>query len=252
MRDQVEIKRKFIWTEDDNGNEGWMCMWMPKSDNFNTVEGLGMLHDMLEHLETDTGTWANELSAFGRIVVTRMRSNIPKKTEEMNKQDAEELVRILLNHQPDISEDLYAVCEHEYASKITDEDYPEHEYRIKGTAEGIASGLWKTCEESIFERLDNYTGPGVTQEQFAKRVEGWLRYGYHTGVDFYGSVVSMEEAGGYMFDDWTVKEFNKKLPRGSYQDVMEVTIIPNNQEWDFHVFDSDDYPREEVDAWLEA
>jgi hypothetical protein len=68
----VKVVRRFIWEEDNNGNEGWIPMWIPRSAGFDATESMRpMLHDILEHKLCDKGTVAEECEAFGRLVAGR-------------------------------------------------------------------------------------------------------------------------------------------------------------------------------------
>lgn len=68
-----KIKRRFIWIDSDkHGNAGWVPMWVAKSADFDaSTEARLIMHDMVEHALVDTGTFRDEIMAFGRIMAIR-------------------------------------------------------------------------------------------------------------------------------------------------------------------------------------
>lgn len=68
----MKIVRFFLAGEDDNGIDGFVPLWIPKSANFDAGTGFGLLHDMLEHGLSDKGTVEDEAVAFGRIIALRV------------------------------------------------------------------------------------------------------------------------------------------------------------------------------------
>jgi hypothetical protein len=73
----MKIIRYFLQHEsDDTGINGWIPMWVGKSKGFDPMQASGMAHDALEHRLCDSGTYEEELMAFGRLIALRGLSGL--------------------------------------------------------------------------------------------------------------------------------------------------------------------------------
>lgn len=69
----MKITRRFVWAEHEStGSTGWNPLWIPREADFTPNNGAGIVHDTLEHALCDTGTFEDEIMAFGRIVALRL------------------------------------------------------------------------------------------------------------------------------------------------------------------------------------
>lgn len=161
--------------DEDFGTDGWMSAWIGRSRGFNVnTQGFGLVHDMLEHALTDTGTFHEELMAFGRMEVLRADSGVLAYNSPY-----------MGNWQTALGRELHGIwmtayCpELEQAPPIDLEDGWEH-------ASGIVRAFRGLCEDLGDEKPD---------EDFYRSLGAWVQIGHRDALRRYGGSSECYELG---------------------------------------------------------
>lgn len=204
------ITRTFAYEQDEEyGFNGWKPKWMR---NANSMDGLGVAHDVMEHIgDIDKSTGAeNEFMALGAMIYTRGEAGYFGNFTDTITQFAYEFVQIL----PRIVHGSETLRNPGNTYKLR--DYDEWDEGIKMI---VNKGFRLTREEDDWTDLSKLS-MGVEEAQ--RRIISWMRIGFRKARAFYYGRYRMDTATtAYLFERIR-NEANKKLKFADFG--MELTV----------------------------
>ena len=204
------IKRSFTWADDDSyGMTGWVPDFIP---NANVSSDFGLVHDVMEHLGEQRGTFEDEIRALGAMIYTRIlggyfyRGYTFRTQEEMMLLEVTELVNQMAWVR---------------SSKLLKEAPPTKVYNedLSWLFSEIKAMSRKHFKDEIAEAitLSNY-------KENILRAIGWLRLGFVQARSRYYHANPYEVEGLFQEIKTAVNKPNFK--HGEYGDKLVISINP--------------------------
>lgn len=157
----MQHNTRLIYTFDNYiGVHGWRVKRFPF---FNVSNELGLTHDILEHSRNDSGTWYEEISAYGAIVA--YRGNMSDLLYPVERNVHDKIVQL--------GEELAGILEKPAI------DNPEFFTKVKDTYKRISSwhyGYVDLLAEETAGRIKELSGS--SEEETKACLLSWLSYGY--------------------------------------------------------------------------
>ena len=157
----MQHNTRLIYTFDNYiGDHGWRVKRFPF---FNVSNALGLTHDILEHSRNDSGTWYEEISAFGAIVA--YRGNMSDLLYPVERNVHDKIVQL--------GKELAGILEKPAM------DNPEFFTKVKDTYKRISSwhyGYVDLLAEETAGHIKELSGS--SEEETKACLLSWLSYGY--------------------------------------------------------------------------
>lgn len=191
----MNVRRQFIFEEDNAGRVGFMPLWISRSANYGVIEESRMfLHDMLEHSMQDTGTITDEVVAYGRCLALRSTAHMGTRTAfaaDLGKELAMMLDSINESSAP--RRRKLPMCESRLARQEISSDFSIY---VRELAQTFAAQMQRgdLMEAFGFE----------SKQECLDYMTGWIKQGYFDVLRRYGDLARVETLGNTLFDSWFV------------------------------------------------
>lgn len=161
------LKAEFVWgTDQEIGDDGWIPKGNP---SFNSMRGMGVAHDTMEHADLTSGSLEEEMMAFGAMLYIRGEGGYW--WNAYNPDPANQMSGDIAKFARDVFWERGVVL-----------GKPKRCLRLDDNEEDIqriVDAAWKSLRSEFeYDEPDAWRDFRQKNPEFKKRLAGWLRQGW--------------------------------------------------------------------------
>lgn len=209
---------------EDFGTYGWLLEGAPST--YVPLSGMGIAHDVLEHLVGDTGTIEEELMALGAALYIRGDGGYWNKSY----------------HSPGvhIGSDVGNDLAYKYGGLENGINCPGRTYKLEAYVEEWIQNAIDEARKNIKDQLDGWdlAMPKSKINAYLKNVPGWIRRGYRSALKRY------KHCGSHKLTEVfnTIEQkANKYLSHCEGYETLVITFNPKKA-CQLRIYMDEDYP----------